>query len=728
MVVTATRTAVPALDAPAAIRLIDAAAIEQRNVLRLGDAIGDTPGLYVRGSAFGSTTPGSGLGGITLRGISNSRTLVLVDGQPLNSAYSNAVNWSSIAMDDVARVEVVPGPFSSLYGGNAMGGVIQVVSRPAERREFSARLNVGSGAGDQRGASFVYRDAPARGFSLALGAGYREHDSYIGDYVIKTPTSGAGTGSILVSGAQPTRSPAGIASYNIGDKGKRPWQQENAFVRFQFELRPEAKLAFGYNHDRFDTAYTPFTSYLKNAAGQPVAAGTVTFSDPAPLRFNVAETDYLVLQPSAEGTRRAWASYEQPVADRVTLRLTAGHEHFGTFFVAPRSGVATYSSGPGTLSDSPATRAELEAQVTASLGSRQQLVGGIAWQRNDLHRENHDLVNWRTPNSKATEYYDSTGTTRTWAAYLQDRIALTPQLALYAGARATRWETRGRATQTPTPDQPALVAFTRAYPPRSFSQFDPKASLVWRVRPAFTLRASAGTAFRTPTLLELYVPAYVVKTGPAGVRVTDADPNLKPEKMRSVELGADYALRAGTRLMLTGYQTDLRDLIYQKTVIAGTANDLNRTVNVGAARIRGLESSVRQPLGERWVLSGSVGYTDTEIQRNEISPATVGRRLGDVPLLTATAGLNWSWQRYSLDSHVRYTSHVYTRSDELNANVVNGVFGAYDAYAVVNLKAGAALTRSLRVSLAVDNLLNRTYYAFYRQPGRTWLLDFTTQF
>jgi iron complex outermembrane receptor protein len=198
--------------------------------------------------------------------------------------------------------------------------------------------------------------------------------------------------------------------------------------------------------------------------------------------------------------------------------------------------------------------------------------------------------------------------------------------------------------------------------------------------------------------------------------------------MRSVELGADYALRAGTRLMLTGYQTDLRDLIYQKTVIAGTANDLNRTVNVGAARIRGLESSVRQPLGERWVLSGSVGYTDTEIQRNEISPATVGRRLGDVPLLTATAGLNWSWQRYSLDSHVRYTSHVYTRSDELNANVVNGVFGAYDAYAVVNLKAGAALTRSLRVSLAVDNLLNRTYYAFYRQPGRTWLLDFTTQF
>ena len=77
---------------------------------------------------------------------------------------------------------------------------------------------------------------------------------------------------------------------------------------------------------------------------------------------------------------------------------------------------------------------------------------------------------------------------------------------------------------------------------------------------------------------------------------------------------------------------------------------------------------------------------------------------------------------------MRYYSHVYPRTDDLNTNTLNGVFGAYDAYAVVNLKVAAAVTRHTTVSLAFDNLLDRTFYAFYRQPGRTWFLEVTSKF
>ena len=728
LVVTATRAAVTSAEAPTRIQVIDAALLEQRHTLRLGDAIADTPGLYLRGSAFGPTTPGSGLGGISLRGISNSRTLVLVDGQAINSSYSSAVNWSAIPLDDVARIEVVPGAFSSLYGGNAMGGVIHVLTRTPERREFSARAGTGGGAGAQWAASFVYRDTPVRGFAYSLGAGYRRNDSYINDYVIKSPTAGTAVGGIPISGAVPTLSAAGAPSYNIGDKGKRPWDQRDGFAKFHFAVSPGAQLVIGYAYDRFDTRYTPFTTYLRNAAGQPVTSGTVTFNDPVAQRFSVSESDFLVLQPSAEENRRAHANFEQLFANKSRLLLTASHTRFGTYFVSPRTGVATYDRGPGTFSDSPSTRADFDANFTVPVTSAHELIAGLAYQKNDLHRENSDLAVWRDPRGKLSEYYDSSGTARTWGLYAQDRIALSPALTLYLGGRFTWWETSGRATQSATALQPSLVASSSVYPSRRESQFSPKASMVWRAQPALTLRASAGTAFRTPTLLDLYVPSYIAKTGPVGIRITEADPNLQPETLRTAELGADLALRPGTRFALTGYVNDLRDLVYQKTIITGTANDLNRNINAGAARILGLESSIRQALGARFQFIGSVGYTDTEIRKNDISPATVGKRLGDVPLLTSAAGLTWSWQRFTADANVRYTSHVYTRSDELNANVVNGVFGAYDTYAVVNVKLGAALTPQLRASLAFDNLLDRTYHAFYRQPGRTWYAELVTKY
>ena len=77
---------------------------------------------------------------------------------------------------------------------------------------------------------------------------------------------------------------------------------------------------------------------------------------------------------------------------------------------------------------------------------------------------------------------------------------------------------------------------------------------------------------------------------------------------------------------------------------------------------------------------------------------------------------------------MRYYSHVYPRTDDVNTSTVNGVFGAYDAYAVMNLKLAAAITQNTKVSLAFDNLLDRKYYAFYLQPGRTWFFEITSKF
>ncbi len=92
VVVTATRSAILLSEAPAAATLVEREAIDLRDVYRLGDALLEVPGLYVRGSALGESFPSSGVGAISLRGIPRTpRTLVLLDGQPLNNALSGGV-------------------------------------------------------------------------------------------------------------------------------------------------------------------------------------------------------------------------------------------------------------------------------------------------------------------------------------------------------------------------------------------------------------------------------------------------------------------------------------------------------------------------------------------------------------------------------------------------------------------------------------------------------------
>ncbi len=59
---------------------------------------------------------------------STSHTLIMLNGMPLNSGWYGGVNWQNMSMENIDRVEIVRGPASALYGGNAMGGAINVIT------------------------------------------------------------------------------------------------------------------------------------------------------------------------------------------------------------------------------------------------------------------------------------------------------------------------------------------------------------------------------------------------------------------------------------------------------------------------------------------------------------------------------------------------------------------------------------------------------------------------
>ncbi len=132
VVVTATATERSEADAPASVSVIDGASLRNRPVLDLADAVRGTPGIGLDDSV------GLGRRGISIRGMSSEHTLMLVDGQRINTS-SAAIAHSDFELgwvptEAIERVEVVRGPMSSLYGSEALGGVVNVITRSATDR------------------------------------------------------------------------------------------------------------------------------------------------------------------------------------------------------------------------------------------------------------------------------------------------------------------------------------------------------------------------------------------------------------------------------------------------------------------------------------------------------------------------------------------------------------------------------------------------------------------
>ncbi|HYF22146.1 MAG TPA: TonB-dependent receptor [Caulobacteraceae bacterium] len=162
IVVTAAR--LPALEAevPGA-RVIGREEIETRGAVFAADVLETVPGLSLsRNGAFGGITSAR------LRGAASDKTLVLVDGVPVNdpSQPSGGADLASLELADVERIEVLSGPQGSLWGSDAIGGVIAVVTREADG--LSAELEAGS-LDTARGALSVGRreDGWALGASLS---------------------------------------------------------------------------------------------------------------------------------------------------------------------------------------------------------------------------------------------------------------------------------------------------------------------------------------------------------------------------------------------------------------------------------------------------------------------------------------------------------------------------------------------------------------------------------
>lgn len=169
VVVTATRTESALSDAIAPTEVIDRAAIERSQARDLNDLLRGRAGIDITNQG------GAGkLSTVFLRGTESDHVLVLVDGVRIGSATAGLAAFQDLPVDQIERIEIVRGPRSSLYGSEAIGGVIQIFTR-RDKDGFAPRARVGIGSHDLREASAGIGGRLGRGW-LGVDAAYQRTD------------------------------------------------------------------------------------------------------------------------------------------------------------------------------------------------------------------------------------------------------------------------------------------------------------------------------------------------------------------------------------------------------------------------------------------------------------------------------------------------------------------------------------------------------------------------
>jgi vitamin B12 transporter len=169
IVVTGTRTDVAIEDSLVPAQVIDREEIERTQARSLPELLKGRAGLNITNQGG----PGK-LTSIFLRGAESDHVLVLVDGIRIGSATAGLASFQDLPVDQIERIEIIRGPRSSLYGSEAIGGVIQIFTRKGSKG-FEPHLRIGAGSHNLREASAGFSNRGERGWISAEGA-YQQTD------------------------------------------------------------------------------------------------------------------------------------------------------------------------------------------------------------------------------------------------------------------------------------------------------------------------------------------------------------------------------------------------------------------------------------------------------------------------------------------------------------------------------------------------------------------------
>lgn len=445
--VTATRGERELSSVPASVNVLDREELDRSPAVVADDVLRRLPAfsLFRRTSSLSShpTAQGVSLRGIGPSGV--SRTLVLLDGVPFNDPFGGWVYWTRVPLDSADRIEVVDGSTSSLYGNYAMGGVINIVTRPALPRSLELRTQYGN------------RNSPK--------LDVRASDVW-----------GKFGATVDVSTFDTDGFPIVVASERglVDTKASVNFTNVNARLQYDASENLRAFVQGGYFRENRDNAKVTTTD------GTPEANNTRWRS------FSVG------IESTLDG------------GHDVQARVFVDSERFQSNFMAVPAATPPRSIGRMTLNQLvPTTGVGASAQWSRAFGARHQLSAGLDWRR-VTGESQEDALDAQTGSTVTLQRF-SGGRQQSAGLFAQDIIAVTDALTVTASARVDYWRNdEGHnlettvATGQPAPgNQPSL-------PVRTDTVASPRVAALYNINDRVGVWGSIGTGFRAPTLNELY--------------------------------------------------------------------------------------------------------------------------------------------------------------------------------------------------------------------------------
>ncbi len=681
--VTSTSTPQSTVEAGKAMDVVDRAELDQREVNSLTEALREVPGLRVQ--QLGG--PGE-FTRILTRGLPAEDTSLLVDGMRLRDVASpqgdSTAYLADVLLAGTDQLEVLRGSGSSLYGTNAIGGVINVVTDPGGG-PFHGEIGgegggLGYGSGDVR-----------------LGGGL-DHNQW---------QYGLASSFLNVTGGV-----GGIENF-------RDWSEQA-----MLSWRPDGRTALTLRVLAFETndgiVASPYAAPDTNlpptgiipaiplAPSQVVLAnqnlpfswGNATFAP------NLADPDSW----EASNLTTTMLSFQRVMSSRLTVRVS----------FQDLNGDRNYTNGPAGTGYQPAFNTTdyyrgrtdtLNARADIALSPHNLVTAGYEYERegfvNNSLDANPDLSQRTNASTTVTQSSDS--------VFAQDQLRLIgDRLQFSLSGRITHYDL----------DAPTFFGGTAIYANAPLSSpansYTGDASVSYFLRSSQTkLRAHAGNGYRSPSPYERFGTYFY-----GGSFYALGDPQLAPERTIALDFGFDQYF-AARRLKLSSsyFYTRLQNVIaYGPTPVNDPYGRYGGYIDAGGGIARGVEVSGEARPWRSMILRASYVYTSA-IEKN---PQLIGPFLQSIRVFPHSGSLVATQE---LGKRMHLTASLLATSD-----YISGVFyidsaggdrpylfpGPHRLDLALSYTLPLAEQRSLRFYAKVDNALNQTYYEDGFQTPKAW--------
>ncbi|HET9642086.1 MAG TPA: TonB-dependent receptor [Burkholderiaceae bacterium] len=722
---------------PTTLEGLTAAEIERSvNATDSEDALKYLPSLLVRKRYIGDynhavlSTRASGTG-------NSARSLVYADGILLSNLLGNgatfAPRWGLVTPEEIARVDVLYGPFSAAYPGNSVGAVVDYVTRMPQRFEAHAKVGGFMQPFDLYGTHATYRGWQAsaslgnKAGALAWWVNVNRLDSEGQPLVFVTRLQSDGsTGNTVgtaVSGAVPGLDPRNRPQYILGTTTQYHTLQDHAKLKLAYDIDTSlrAHYVLGWWGNR---AAGSSESWLRDSDGSAIYSGGI----------HIDGRDY------TSASQRLSATAFSPTRDSLSHVMQAlslrrhSHGTFGWEIAASRYDYQrdlqrtptiarpdADAGGAGRITDQHGTGWGTLSLKGVWRPSEQHVIdGGVQQEHYRFRNVGYGTVDWNLGDAGSVMSRFQ-GDTRLTSVFAQDSWRFAPRWNGVLGLRAERWQAWNGMTQQAVSPAPVGASCTGslcslAHPQRSDSSASPKLAIGFDPTADWTLKASVGRAVRWPTVSELYQGGI----NNLGQQV-NTNPDLRPERSWTVELSAQHN---GDSLQwrVTPFFENTHDALYAQL---NTATNTNTVQNVDHVRTTGLESALQaQDVFLRGLdLSGSLTCTRSKVVADSGYLGTPGDVVGKdqvrVPRWRASLLATWRVDdRLSATLGARYGSRQYSQLN--NADVNGFAYTAASKYAVVDLRLLWRIDRRFSAAFGIDNLNNYKYWNFHPYPQRTF--------